>query len=88
MRTYLGEIEAPPYVPHPDDDKPAYTERILATVQRVLTERSRPDIDGHKKIAADLRASRPDLSAMSDADLLAGPGPSSRTPIRRSCAPT
>jgi rifampicin phosphotransferase len=70
-RTYLGEIEAPPYVPHPDDDKPGYTERILATVQRVLSETARPDIDEHKRIAAELRAARPDLSAMSDTDLLA-----------------
>lgn len=70
-RTYLGEVEAPPYAPHPDDDKPAYTERILATVQRVLSETSRPDIEEHKAIAAELRARRPDLSAMADTDLIA-----------------
>jgi pyruvate,water dikinase len=69
-RTYLGEIEAPPYIPHPDDDKPEYTERILATVRRVLSETSRPDIEQHKDIAAQLRAERPDLSALTDAELL------------------
>lgn len=70
-RTYLGEIEAPPYVPHPDDDKPEFTERILASVQRVLSETSRPDIEELTKVANDLRAARPDLASMSDADLLA-----------------
>ncbi|MGX4688124.1 PEP-utilizing enzyme [Streptomyces sp. JNUCC 63] len=70
-RTYLGEIEAPPYLPHPDDDKPEYTERILATVQRVLSETSRPDVEEHKQVAAKLRAERPDLSALTDAELVA-----------------
>lgn len=70
-RTYLGEIEAPPYVPHPDDDKPEYTERILATVQRVLSEIARPDVEEHKKLAAELRAGRPDLSTLTDAELIA-----------------
>ncbi|PWI10404.1 phosphoenolpyruvate-utilizing protein [Streptomyces sp. NWU339] len=70
-RTYLGEIEAPPYTPHPDDDKPEYTERILATVQRVLSETSRPDVEEHKQVAAKLRAERPDLSTMTDAELVA-----------------
>lgn len=70
-RTYLGEVEAPPYVPHPDDDKPEYTERIQKTVQRVLSEKSRPDVQEHKEIAARLRADRPDLTTLSDAELIA-----------------
>lgn len=70
-RTYLGEIEAPPYVPHPDDAKPEYTERILESVQRVLSERERPDVIRHKEAAADLRAARPDLSQLSDKELIA-----------------
>ncbi|NKQ54271.1 phosphoenolpyruvate-utilizing protein [Amycolatopsis sp. K13G38] len=89
-RTYLGEIEAPPYVPHPDDDKPGYTERILATVQRVLGEKARPDVAEHKKLAAKLRAERPDLTALSDSELLARQrsvmeypyGPTLRTHLR------
>jgi pyruvate,water dikinase len=70
-RTYLGEVEAPPYVPHPDDAKPEYTERIMRSVQRVLSERDRPDVWEHKEVAARLRAERPDLSSLSDADLIA-----------------
>lgn len=70
-RTYLGEVEAPPYVPHPDDNKPEYTERILKTVQRVLSEKARPDVQEHKEAAARLRAERPDLTTLSDAELVA-----------------
>ncbi|WP_286901574.1 PEP-utilizing enzyme [Thermocrispum sp.] len=70
-RTYLGEVEAPPYVPHPDDAKPEYTERIMQTVQRVLSERDRPDVWEHREIAARLRAERPDLTTLSDAELIA-----------------
>jgi pyruvate,water dikinase len=70
-RAYLGITEAPPYVPHPDDFKPEYSERILASVQRVLSETERPDLERHREIAEDLRASRPDLTSLSDAELLA-----------------
>src|SRR5690606_40172840 len=49
-RTYLGEVEATPYVPHPDDAKPEYTERIMRSVQRVLSERDRPDVWEHKEV--------------------------------------
>lgn len=70
-RTYLGDKEAPPYEPHPDDDKPEYTERILATVQRVLSETARPDVEEHRKAAEKLRSQRPDLSTLTDAELVA-----------------
>ncbi|MBD0859834.1 phosphoenolpyruvate-utilizing protein [Gordonia sp. zg691] len=70
-RTYLGDTEAPPYAPHPDDDKPEYTERILATVQRVLGETARPDVDEHRDIAERVRSERPDLSALTPQELVA-----------------
>lgn len=70
-RTYLGDREAPPYEPHPDDDKPEYTERILATVQRVLSETARPDVEEHRKAAEKLRSQRPDLSTLTDSELVA-----------------
>ncbi|MCZ4653865.1 PEP-utilizing enzyme [Gordonia amicalis] len=70
-RTYLGDVTAPPYVPHPDDAKPEFTERILASVQRVLTETHRNDIEiEDRESSAALRAARPDLSSMSDRELL------------------
>ncbi|MFE5704168.1 PEP-utilizing enzyme [Rhodococcus koreensis] len=70
-RTYLGDREAPTYVPHPDDQRPEYTGRILATVQRVMSETGRPDIEEHRKTAEKLRSARPDYSSMSEADLVA-----------------
>ncbi|MBA4857516.1 phosphoenolpyruvate-utilizing protein [Nocardia farcinica] len=69
-RTYLGDRQAPPYVPHPDDDKPEYTDRILATVQRVLSDTARPDVEAHRAVAEDLRARRPDLRGLSERELV------------------
>lgn len=69
-RTYLGEVEAPEYAPHPDDDKPEHTERILKTVQRVLSDTDRPDVQEHKVLAARLRAERPALGDLSDSELV------------------
>lgn len=70
-RTYLGDRQAPPYVPHPDDDKPEYTERILASVQRVLGETARPDVDLQREAAEELRSRRPDLATLTERELIA-----------------
>ncbi|GLZ15947.1 hypothetical protein Acsp04_61820 [Actinomadura sp. NBRC 104425] len=71
-RTYLGDNhDAPPYVPHPDDDAPHFTERILRSVQQVLSTESRPDIEEDARTAARLRAERPDFATLSNADLVA-----------------
>lgn len=70
-RTYLGDLEAPAYVPHPDDAKPEYNERIMATIQRVMGERSRPDIEEMRDVARALRDARPDFAELSDAELVA-----------------
>jgi pyruvate,water dikinase len=69
-RTYLGDIKAPPYVAHPDDDRPEFTERIIATISRVMTDTSRPDVEEHRAMAERLRAERPDLSSLSERELL------------------
>lgn len=69
-RTYLGDTAAPPYIPHPDDAKPEYAERIAATIGRVMSETSRPDLEVHRQLAEKLRAERPDLGRLSDAQLL------------------
>ncbi|PWI10398.1 phosphoenolpyruvate-utilizing protein [Streptomyces sp. NWU339] len=70
-RTYLGEREAPTYVPHPDDARAQFQERILATVARVFADENRDDFQEDARKAAALRAARPDLGELSDADLLA-----------------
>lgn len=69
-RTYLGDTKAPAYVPHPDDAKPEYTQRILETIGRVMAETERPDLEEHRLLAEKLRAERPDLAALTDAELL------------------
>ncbi|MFI7195191.1 PEP-utilizing enzyme [Nocardia nova] len=69
-RTYLGDTKAPAYVPHPDDDKPEYTHRIVDTIGRVMSETERPDLEEHRLLAEKLRAERPDLAVMTDAELL------------------
>ena len=71
-RTYLGErSEAPAYEPHPDDDKPEYTERILETVTKVFATENRDDFLEDAKLAERVRASRPDYASLSDEDLVA-----------------
>lgn len=70
-RTYLGErSEAPAYEPHPDDAKPGYTERILATVNRVFATENRDDFAEDAVRAAEIRAARPVYSTLSDAELV------------------
>ncbi|HUQ17497.1 MAG TPA: PEP-utilizing enzyme [Candidatus Saccharimonadales bacterium] len=71
-RTYLGErSDAPAYEPHPDDAKPEYTERILASVGRVFATEHRDDIAAQAIEAEKIRAARPDYAALSDAELVA-----------------
>jgi rifampicin phosphotransferase len=71
-RTYLGDTKAPAYVAHPDDAKPEYTERILATVGRVFADKHRDDVMiEDRDLAYGLRRERPDLDQLSDAELVA-----------------
>lgn len=71
-RTYLGErSDAPPYEPHPDDAKPEYTERILASVGRVFATEHRDDIAAQAIEAEKIRAARPDYATLSDTELVA-----------------
>jgi pyruvate,water dikinase len=71
-RTYLGErSDAPAYEPHPDDAKPEYTERILASVGRVFASEHRNDIAEQAVEAEKIRAARPNYRSLSDADLVA-----------------
>lgn len=69
-RTYLGDTKAPAYIAHPDDARPEFTDRIMATIGQVMSDTSRPDVEEHRLQAEKLRAERPDLAAMSDSELL------------------
>ncbi len=64
----------PDYVEEPGDQNPACTEKIGATFGWVFTKQHVSDIDElteHRALTKRLRAERPDLSAMSDAELWA-----------------
>ena len=61
----------PPYLPHPDDDRPELVPRILEQLGWVMTATSWPEIDEEKVQTRALRAARPDLTVLSDAELVA-----------------
>ena len=63
--------EVPPYVPHPDDDKPHLVPNIEAHMGRVMTATEWPILDEQQQQARDLRASRGDLTLRTDAELVA-----------------
>lgn len=63
--------EVPKYVPHPDDDQPEWTPRIMEHMGWVMSATSWSEIDEERESTKALRANRPDLSAMSDAELVA-----------------
>jgi rifampicin phosphotransferase len=62
--------DTPPYVAHPDDHSEAAGARIGERVGWVLSTTEWPTMDESKRIADAARVNRPDLSAMSDAELV------------------
>ena len=63
--------DTPPYEPHPKDDKPHLQEKIDAHMQFVLTTSYWPELEEEKERAAQIRADRPDLSSLTDDELVA-----------------
>jgi pyruvate,water dikinase len=63
--------DTPPYVAHPDDVNETAGARIGERVGWVLSATEWPHLDQRKAEAAALRAKRPDLSSLSDAELVA-----------------
>jgi pyruvate,water dikinase len=63
--------DVPPYVPHPLDDRPDLVPGILKHLEWMMTTTSWPEIDEEKAQTTALRAERPDLTALSDRDLVA-----------------
>lgn len=69
-KVYLGESRgAPGYEPHPDDDAPQYSDRIMQSINRVFATQSRPDLAEDAEKTARLRAERPDYANLSDREL-------------------
>ena len=63
--------DTPPYVPHPDDHSEVAAQRIAATMGWVMSATEWPELDESKRRADAARADRPDLSAVSSAELVA-----------------
>ena len=63
--------DTPPYEPHPDDVNPELSAKAAATIGEILGSTSYPLIDADRERTARLAADRPDLSTLSDAELVA-----------------
>jgi pyruvate,water dikinase len=67
-----GEMPGvPPYAPQPTDESPRHTERIQQTLGWVLTTDDHPELLEEQRMLDKLRDSRPNLSELTDAQLLA-----------------
>jgi rifampicin phosphotransferase len=62
--------EVPPYTAHPDDERPEFTDRINAHSGWLMTATTFPEIDDEKQTTKGFASGRPDLSALSDAELV------------------
>jgi phosphohistidine swiveling domain-containing protein len=63
--------DVPPYVAHPDDEKPHLVEKIAANTAWVMSADTWPELDEDKAAATVLRDGRGDLMTYSDEELLA-----------------
>ena len=68
---FFGEHpDVPPYVPHPDDEKPHLVARIDANTAFVMSASTWPELDDDKAAIDELRAGRGDLTQKSDVELV------------------
>ena len=68
----LGSAEvAPPYKPHPEDVNEECSAKVAQTIAEILGASSFPEIDKDLARVLGKRRARPDLSALSDAELVA-----------------
>ena len=71
MAFFGAHPDVPPYVAHPDDEKPHLVANIEANTAWVMSADTWPEIDDDKAAAAALRSARGDLTAYTDAELVA-----------------
>ena len=62
--------DVPPYEAHPEDERPDLLEKIVAHLEWQMTSRTWPEIDREREETTALRAARPDLTALTDTELL------------------
>jgi rifampicin phosphotransferase len=65
-----GTPDVPAFVPRPGDDRPDLTARLAETFGWVLSADSLPDVAEDERFVDELRAARPDLSTLSDRELV------------------
>jgi pyruvate,water dikinase len=71
-QAYFGnKVPVRPYEPRPGDDDPRFTERIGASIGRLLAGEGTGGFEEDAVVAAEVRAARPDLRAASEQELLA-----------------
>jgi pyruvate,water dikinase len=70
MAFFGDHPDVPPYVPHPDDDKPHLVANIEANTAWVMARDTWPEIDDDKATADALRDNRGDLTRYSDEELI------------------
>ncbi|MGH9274411.1 MAG: PEP-utilizing enzyme, partial [Acidimicrobiales bacterium] len=69
--TFFGtQPGVPPYQPQPTDERADLTERVGATLQWILTTPDRADLMAEQEAMEALRDARPDLSSMTDQQLV------------------
>lgn len=63
--------DVPDYVAHPEDERPDLEPGIMAHLGWVMSTTEWPELDEEKAAVAELRAHRPDLATLTDAELVA-----------------
>lgn len=70
--TFFGEQPGvPPYQPQPTDESAGHTAATGATLQWILTTPDLPELLDEQQLLHELRANRPDLTALTDLELVA-----------------
>ncbi|MDX2381328.1 MAG: PEP-utilizing enzyme [Acidimicrobiia bacterium] len=71
-QAYFGDHPGvPPYTPRPDDENEAQSEMLAATMAWVMSTEGFPEQERVAQVARDHVENRPNLSALSDAELVA-----------------
>ena len=71
MAFFGDHPDVPPYVAHPDDEKPHLVPAIEAHMAWIMTRTDWPELFEDRDAVNALRADRPDLSRLSDVELVA-----------------